>query len=176
MGKLEAVGAKVVGVVLNRVRGSASAQDAYGDAYLSAERDSAVPPAADVEPVLSGSAGANGPAQGDLPQRVLVRTPAPGSRDGLEGTMARPRGGAGGWRRPTSSWCAQRTSAALQSVLQCCRTLLRDQESWSEALAPTLLPAAGPCLRRWNTCIGEPGWCFRAKELSSRVVARRPPG
>jgi len=94
MGKLEAVGAKVVGVVLNRVRGSASAQDAYGDAYLSAERDSAVPPAADVEPVLSGSAGANGPAQGDLPQRVLVRTPAPGSRDGLEGTMARPRGGA----------------------------------------------------------------------------------
>src|SRR5690625_6620806 len=90
MGKLEAVGAKVVGVVLNRVRGSASAQDAYGDAYSSAERDSAVPPAAGVEPGLSGSAGANGPAQGDLPQRVLVRTPAPGRRDGLGGALARP--------------------------------------------------------------------------------------
>lgn len=41
LGKLDAVGAKVVGVVLNRVRGLASPQDVYAYAYGNAGRDNA---------------------------------------------------------------------------------------------------------------------------------------
>lgn len=79
MDKLDAVGAKVVGVVLNRVRGLAGAQDAYAYAYGEAGHDRVATAAEDEVPAPSEHGEPSRPVEPSPRKRVLQR--ASGSRE-----------------------------------------------------------------------------------------------
>lgn len=73
MAKLDAVGAKVVGVVLNRVRGLAGTQDAYAYAYGDAGRDSVATAAEDEESTPSEPGEPSRPVEQSPRKRVLEK-------------------------------------------------------------------------------------------------------
>lgn len=68
MAKLDAVGAKVVGVVLNRVRGLADTKDVYAYAYGEAERDSAARAAKGEVSIPSERRESNRPVEQPCPE------------------------------------------------------------------------------------------------------------